>query len=320
MQLVTYKYLSQERAGALIDGEVLDFIASETLGICKWQYNSVADILAGGVTAMNLARETVKAASASKSKLRDNALLHRLDEIQLLAPVPRPTLIIMAGLNYSKHSEEMGDSPPIEPTGFIKASACVSGPDSPIVLPPAAPDFVDYGGELAFVFGKTAYNVAESEAMDYVAGYMCCNDVSARDWTPQFDAWMLDPAAIRYEPFSDPGTKNLRYKSFPTFLPCGPALVTADEVGDPHKLHLCTTVNGEIRQDTITETTFSIPKLIAYWSRIFEFKPGDILSTGSPGGVGVAKTPPVFLKAGDVVCVQIEKLGSIINKVMDFRG
>jgi len=319
MKLVTFSDLSQERAGAIIDGEVLDLMAAaETLGFSNWRYGSVAGILAGGSEAMGMAREIIDAAAGSKDILRDKGLLRQREQTQIIAPIPRPSLIMMAGSNYSKHSEEMGGSTALkEPHGFIKASGCVIGTGSPIVLPPAAPDMVDYEGELAVIFGKTAYNVQESEAMDYVAGYMCCNDVSARDWISEFDAWREDPT-ISYEAFSDPGTKNMRYKSFPTFMPCGPALVTADEVGDPHNLKLLTTVNGEIRQDTTTDMTFRIPKLIAYWSRIFEFKPGDILSTGSPGGVGVAMNPPVFLKEGDVVTIEIEKLGSITNAVIAF--
>ena len=318
MKLVTFYNLSQEQAGALIDDEVLDLAAAETLGVGNCQFKSVAEILEGGEKAMNTVRELVKAASGAKDILRDKGFLRRRDQTKLLAPLPHPTLLFCAGGNYAKHTQEMGTAPPTEPTGFIKAAGCVTGPECPIVLPPAAPDFVDYEGELMFVFGKTAYNVPESEAMDYVAGYMCCNDVSARDWIPKFNAWMADPAAIRYEAFSDPGARNLRYKSFPTFMPCGPALVTADEIDNPHELRLRTTVNGELRQDTLADLTFKIPKLIAYFSRIFEFKPGDIMATGSPSGVGAALNPPVYLKAGDVVTVEIEKLGCITNKVVDF--
>ena len=320
MKLVTFA-APEPRPGALIGDEVLDFRATREAGAgLDWTYESIHDVLRVGAPALNLARnvvELVTTHSGVQELLRRRGMLRHLGQAKLLAPIPNPQLVVCAASNYRSHSAEMGGAIPPEPACFIKASGCVVGRDHPIVLPPEAPGMVDYEGELCVIIGRPAYRVAESEALRYVAGYCCGNDVSARDWVGRFHDWQKDPIGNHYESFLDPGTLNLRYKSFPTFMPLGPALVTADEVTDPQDLHLRTLVNGEVRQDINTEDmTYGVAQMIAHYSKVFAFSPGDVIVTGSPPGVGVARRPPLFLKAGDVVTVEIERLGQLTNPVV----
>ncbi len=220
-----------------------------------------------------------------------------LEEVQLLAPVPDPEKIICIGLNYREHAREAGLEAPKYPMFFAKYRNALAGPYDPIVLPRVT-NKVDYEAELAVVMGKTGKHIPEERALEYVAGYMALNDVSARDFqrrTSQF----------------------LQGKTFDTFAPCGPFLVTADEVLDPHALAVRLRLNGQLMQDSSTrDFIFTIPQLIAYLSDIFTFAPGDIISTGTPQGVGYVRKPPVYLKSGDMVEVEVEQAGTLRNPVV----
>ncbi len=217
---------------------------------------------------------------------------------KLLAPVPRPGKVICVGLNYADHAAESGLAIPDEPVIFSKFSTSVCAPEDPIVLPRVS-NQVDYEAELVVVIGAGGRHIPESKALQHVAGYCCGHDVSARDWQ-----------------LAKPGKQWLLGKTFDTFAPFGPYLVTRDELEDPGNLHIELRLNGQVMQSSSTQQLiFSIPKLVAYISAVCTLEPGDVLFTGTPPGVGMARKPPVFLQPGDVVEVEIERLGVLRNTV-----
>ena len=218
----------------------------------------------------------------------------------LLAPVA-PSNILCIGLNYRAHAEETNSKIPNYPVLFMKGTATLQHPGSPIELPVhLASERVDYEGELAIVIGKQAKNVPKAHALDYVLGYTCANDVSARDWQKEKS-----------------GGQFCRGKGFDTFCPLGPVLVTPDEIPDPNRLRLRTLVNDEVLQDSTTaDMIFDVPTLIEFLSGSTTLLPGTVILTGTPPGVGMARTPPRFLKPGDTVTIEIEKIGRLVNPVI----
>lgn len=218
-----------------------------------------------------------------------------------LAPLV-PVNILAIGLNYKKHAAESGHQPPARPVLFIKATSSVQNPGDPIELPvKLASTKVDYECELAVVIGKRCKNATRANALDYVLGYMCGNDVSARDWQRDFG-----------------GGQWCQAKSFDTFTPLGPVLVTRDEIPDPNTLRIRTILNGETMQDWNTnDMVFDVPTLIEFLSGSKTLLPGTVIMTGTPHGVGFARNPPVWLKAGDTVTIDIEKIGALTNPVID---
>lgn len=220
---------------------------------------------------------------------------------KLLAPL-HPVDILCIGLNYQKHAEEGKCELPENPILFMKNSSAVQNPGDNIVLPRKLnSDKVDYECELAVVIGKPCLNVSKEEALDYVFGYTCANDVSARDWQK-----------------NGGGGQWCRGKTFATFCPLGPCLVTADEIPDPNALKIRTVLNGDVMQDWNTDDMiFDVPTLIEFLSASTLLAPGTVILTGTPHGVGMARTPPVFLKDGDSVSVEIEGIGTLTNPVAD---
>lgn len=216
----------------------------------------------------------------------------------LLAPVPDPRKIICLGLNYRDHAAESGMEIPTEPILFSKYPTTLVGHLADIVLPEESSQ-VDYEAELVIVVGKGGRRISQAKALEHVAGYTVGHDVSARDWQ-----------------LNKPGKQWMAGKTFDTFAPVGPALVTADEVPDPHALGIRLRLNGETMQDSSTsQLIFRVDETIAYLSKIFTLEPGDLIFTGTPPGVGMARKPPVWLKAGDVVEVEIDGLGTLRNGV-----
>ncbi len=219
-----------------------------------------------------------------------------LAEVRLLAPVPRPGKIFGIGLNYRDHAEESGQPVPEEPILFAKFTNSVIGPGAPIVIPAATAE-PDYEAELCVVIGRTAHDVDVSAALDHVAGYTCANDVSARDLQLSVSQWT-------------------RGKAVDTFLPCGPWLVTTDEIPDPQSLRVSCVLNGRTMQDSTTaQMVFGVAELVSFISRTCTLEPGDLIVTGTPPGVGFARTPPVWLKDGDEVTIEIEGIGALTNPV-----
>jgi len=214
----------------------------------------------------------------------------------LLPPVPPPEKILCIGLNYLDHAIETGAEPPTEPVVFSKFNSALVGDGDAIVLPSLSQE-VDYEAELVVVIGRTARHVAEGDAMKCVAGYTCGHDVSARDWQK-----------------GRPGGQWLLGKSFDTFAPIGPWLVTTDELPDPSNLRVKMHLSGEVVQDSTTaQLIFNIPQLISHLSQIMTLKAGDLIFTGTPPGVGAARKPPRFLRHGDVCTVEIEGIGPLTN-------
>jgi 2-keto-4-pentenoate hydratase/2-oxohepta-3-ene-1,7-dioic acid hydratase in catechol pathway len=231
------------------------------------------------------------------SELARIGVLERRAAVRMRAPIPRPGKILAVARNYPAHAAESGGERPAEPVLFLKATSAVIGPGEPIVLPKISRE-VDYEGELAVVIGRRAKDLETSGALACVAGYAAANDVSARDWQ-----------GVRGQHFIG--------KSFDTFAPLGPCVVTADAIPDPSDLLLTTRVSGEILQQARTkEMTFSVAELLAFASRITTLEPGDVLLTGTPAGVGKARKPPRWLRSGDVVEVEIEGIGVLPNPVV----
>ncbi len=226
---------------------------------------------------------------------------HPADVRKLLAPIV-PTGILCIGLNYRRHAAEGGAPTPKWPVLFMKTISSVQNPDDPIQLPRhLRSNEVDYECELAVVIGRAAKNVPKERALEYVLGYTCANDVSARDWQKEFG-----------------GSQWCRGKTFDTFCPLGPCLVTADELTQPNALKIRTVLNGEVMQDWNTDDMiFDVPTLIEFLSGSTTLLPGTVILTGTPHGVGMARKPPVWLKAGDRLTIEIEKIGSLTNPVVD---
>jgi 2-keto-4-pentenoate hydratase/2-oxohepta-3-ene-1,7-dioic acid hydratase in catechol pathway len=220
-----------------------------------------------------------------------------LDEVELLAPIRRPGKIMAIGLNYLDHCLEQGLVPPERPTLFTKFPTAVNDPGGQIRWDPMLTQRVDYEAELAVVIGKRTRRVPASDAYDYVFGYTCLNDLSARDLQKADGQWV-------------------RAKSLDTFCPIGPVVVTVDELQDPHNLAIRSWVNGELRQNSNTKHLIhDVPKLVAFLSAAFTLEPGDIITTGTPGGVGLHRKPPAFLKPGDHVAIEVEDIGRLENTI-----
>ncbi|HEX4005978.1 MAG TPA: fumarylacetoacetate hydrolase family protein [Acidobacteriaceae bacterium] len=217
-----------------------------------------------------------------------------LEAARLLAPLSNPPRVFCIGLNYRDHAIESKMEIPAVPTVFLKLTSSITGPNTPIVLPKVSTQ-PDYEAEFALVIGKGGHKIAAEAWRDHVFGYTILNDVSARDVQLVTSQWILG-------------------KSFPTFCPIGPALVTADEIPDPHALDIRLTIDGEELQHSNTrELIFRLPELIAYISSIAPLEPGDIISTGTPQGVGLGRKPQRWLKPGETVTVEIEGLGKLVN-------
>ncbi len=285
MRLVTFAHQNETRVGALISKNSRDYIYSFSRAQPSLP-DDMLRFLQAGDAAMASAKNALAAAD-------ERDLLPQADTA-LLAPLPCPNKIICVGHNYPDHA---GETPPAFPDIFGKFSNVVIGPNQPIVVTRASSQ-IDYEGELAVVIGQRARYVDEAHALGVVAGYTIFNDVTARDYQKRSSQWTLG-------------------KTFDTFGPMGPAVVTPDEIGDPANLELTLWVNGEQRQHTNTrDLLFSIPFLISYLSQALTLEPGDIISTGTPSGIGASRKPPVFMKSGDQVRVCIEKIGELINPVV----
>lgn len=219
---------------------------------------------------------------------------------KILAPLV-PAAILCTGLNYRKHAEETGAPLPKHPVLFMKMPSAIQNPGDPVEIPRhLVSEKVDYEAELAIVIGKLAKNVSRENAMDYVFGFTCANDISARDWQKEFG-----------------GSQWCRGKTFDTFAPMGPVIVTTDEISNPGTLGIRTILNGEVMQDSNTsDLIFDIPALIEFYSGSTTLVPGTVILTGTPSGVGMARKPPVFLKPGDHVTVEIDGIGSLTNPVV----
>lgn len=314
MRLVTFQTEYGPRIGTVINEHVLDLQLA-----CELHYGerghgkphviaqaffpaSMVDFLQGGDEAINLARtlatEFLDYASTPRvmRDLAERRAVVRLKDLRLAAPIPRPGKILCLGTNYWDHAKEAGQEPPEVPAIFTKSPGCVIGPGDPILLPKVS-NQVDFEVELAFVIGRRAKDVPDGKALDYVAGYTVFHDVSARDYQLSTSQWHIG-------------------KTFDTFGPMGPFLVTRDEVPNPHGLEIELRLNGEVMQKSNTRNlVFGVSRLVAYLSEVMTLEPGDVVSTGTPGGVGMHLNPPRFLRPGDVCSLTIQNLGTLENPV-----
>jgi 2-keto-4-pentenoate hydratase/2-oxohepta-3-ene-1,7-dioic acid hydratase in catechol pathway len=279
MRLVTFRRAgTSAEPGVLSDGRVV--------GLSGAGYTSVQAIIENWETARQdieaFLKEPPKEAAAP------------LESLTLLAPIPRPPKLICVGLNYRDHAAESKMEIPAVPTIFNKFPNVVIGPGEPIVLPKnsAKPD---YEAEFAFVIGKGGRHIAAADWRNHVFGYTIVNDVSARDFQMQTTQWLMG-------------------KTFDTFAPMGPCIVTADEIDDPHKLDVKMTINGQVLQNSNTrELIFPIPELVAFLSSVVTLEPGDVVSTGTPSGVGFSHKPPRWLRPGDECVVSVTGIGELRN-------
>lgn len=259
------------------------------IGLAGAGYPDILQVLGGGDAAL----QAVKAWGLNP----DQASVYPLVSAKLMAPVPKPPKLICVGLNYRDHAIESNMAIPERPTIFSKFSNCVISPGDTIVLPKASTQ-PDYEAELAFVVGKGGRHISADKWQEHVFGYTNLNDVSARDFQLATSQWLMG-------------------KTFDTFAPMGPYLVTADEIADPHDLDIKITVSGEVLQSSNTKhLIFRIPELIAYLSSVFTLEPGDVVSTGTPAGVGFARKPPRYLRDGDECVVEVQGLGQLRNPVV----
>jgi acylpyruvate hydrolase len=280
VRLISYDDGSSPHAGLLVDEEV--FAISGKIAPAKSVRGLLGQLDADAVLALG-------------DRVRAQQDPVALSAVRLLAPLPDPEKIICLGLNYRDHARESGQEPPSAPMWFAKFANSLIGSGESIVLPAAHPDHVDYEAELAVVIGRRARGVDAATALRHVAGAMPFNDVSARDLQFQNQLWTSG-------------------KAIDTFAPCGPALVTLDEIDDLQALGLRTRINGELVQEGATsDQIFGVAELVAWLSRTMTLVPGDIIATGTPAGVGASKGR--FLRSGDVVEVEVDGLGGVSNPV-----
>ena len=256
--------------------------------------SNVVDLTAAGCK--NMLEAITAGICEVPGELGDHAV-HRLDEVRIHAPLANPPRLFAIGLNYREHATESGLTLPDYPVVFFKLQTSIVGPGDAIVLPTNSRE-PDWEAELAFVISKGGFRIDAADWREHVYGYTIINDVSARDIQRSTTQWSMS-------------------KSFPTFCPMGPAIVTADEIADPHNLAIGLSIDGEVLQNSSTsELIFKIPQLIEYLSSITPLLPGDVVSTGTPPGVGLGRKPKRWLKPGETVTVTVEGLGSLTNPVV----
>lgn len=291
MRLVTYRSGDATRAGAVYQGYVVD-VNRLTSGAAPAE---MIALLTAGEPALTAVRRAL--AERDGAALAAQGLAQPQADVKLAAPVPTPGKIVAIGLNYRQHAVEANMEIPSEPVVFAKLPSTVIGPDEPIVIPPVTTK-ADYEAELAVVIGKPAKNVSAAAAYEYVAGYTCHNDVSAREWQFKTSQWMIG-------------------KNFDTFSPLGPCIVTRDEIPDPHALELRCRVDGqELQYSGTGDMIFAVPEVIAYLSQVMTLLPGDIIATGTPGGIGASRKPRRYLQPGQRVEVEISDVGILSNPVV----
>jgi 2-keto-4-pentenoate hydratase/2-oxohepta-3-ene-1,7-dioic acid hydratase in catechol pathway len=306
MKLVTIDAWPSGRTGVLIGDEVLDFaLAAPALPLAGYVPGAMPALLAGGAEGLDVIRRVIDRAGAESARLREIGALKPLSTVKLIAPVPRPGILLSHGRAYKSHLKEMNRTQaPENPSAFLKNVNSIVGTGTAIRLPPQFPDMVDQEAEFSIVFGAPCHNIKEDEAMACVAGYTMINDVSARNWVENF------------QKTGDPDLNRMG-KQLPGFTPMGPVIATKDEIPDPHDVTVRSMINERVMQDARTsDLIWTIPYLIAFFARWYAFKPGDVLSTGSPAGVGYGRNPKVFIKPGDVISVMASGVGTLQNPVI----
>jgi 2-keto-4-pentenoate hydratase/2-oxohepta-3-ene-1,7-dioic acid hydratase in catechol pathway len=297
MRLVTYQFKHTNHLGALVGESIIDLAAAFRERFPDRHLpETMLALLQTNDQAQKAGEESLFAVLHEILQEPDLQTHHALTDVTLLPPVLNPEKVICLGLNYQAHAAEKQQAAPDYPMLFHKTAGSLLGAGGAIRIPPVTQQ-VDYEGELAVIIGRTCYRVSAEEALDYVAGYACANDVSARD--------------LQYR------TKQFTQgKMLDTFCPLGPTLVTKDEIADPHNLTIRTRLNDELVQNGHTgHMIFHIPFIISYISQFATLQPGDVILTGTPEGVGFARNPQLFMQPGDTVSVEIEQIGVLTNEV-----
>jgi acylpyruvate hydrolase len=313
MKLVTYSLQGQVALGALSNNRVVDLHRAHRAALSHAgdaDELAVADLrvpanlsglLRGGAVSMAAARRALTFVEEQRAMDHTAGLWHSVADVEVLAPIQRPAKVVCVGLNYRSHLAEIGDPIPEYPILFHKAATSIIGHGQAIVLPRISRQ-VDYEGELAVVIGRRGKYIPEDNALSYVAGYTCANDVSAHDIEFRTSQWTSG-------------------KMLDTFCPLGPVLLTGDEVPDPGSFCLKTVLNGQTMQEEWTsDMVFPVAFLISYISSLATLEPGDIILTGTPAGIGCNRKPQVFLQAGDRISVQIDGIGTLANPVVAEEG
>jgi len=294
MRLVTYESDGHWRAGIIVDEDVVDSSIAAMAADIDFDSEWISNRELIQLSKKQLTRFENAAWEVARARDSD-MVVFPIETARLGPPIPDPDKIICLGLNYKSHAEEAGLKPPEVPILFAKYRNALTGPTSPIVLPKTSQE-IDYEAELAVVIGKRGKDIPVENALEHVAGYMAFHDVSARDLQFRAGQWLSG-------------------KSLDTFAPCGPSLVV-NEINDPQNLNISTRLNGETLQNSNTKhMIFSVAETIAYISSLMTLEPGDIIATGTPEGVGFKRTPPIFLRDGDIVEVEVEKIGTLRNPV-----
>ncbi|MEY9867639.1 fumarylacetoacetate hydrolase family protein [Peribacillus sp. RS7] len=286
MKIATFSVQDEQHIGLVQDDRIISLTAlgSDEFPACMKKFIERGSEL------------RTRAEQLIEQRVNDDAIF-RLSEVNVLPPIAQPEKIICVGLNYIDHCKETGMERPASPVIFSKYANAIAGHNDAIEIPINSTE-VDFEAELAVVIGREAKHVSEEEANDYVFGYTIMNDISARDLQFQDGQWS-------------------RGKTADTFAPFGPVVVTHDEVGDPHNLAISLELNGEIMQDSNTSNLiFTVPKIISFLSQSMTLKPGDLIATGTPPGVGMGRNPKIWLKNGDRLNVSIEKIGTLSNHVI----
>ncbi|GGX19349.1 hypothetical protein GCM10007242_27750 [Pigmentiphaga litoralis] len=317
MKLLTFLLDGGTEPGVMIDDTWLVALNRwhDVYSIGEATPHSIKAMLEQGDGALDSIRsithQVMQMAPKEMELAKQRHVLLKVSDICFAPPIVDPGVILMSGGAYRSHALEMKVKEPETPTGFIKSSHAVIGSGDAIQLPNVAPDMVDWEGEFACVIGRPCHDVSAVTALDYVAGYTIVNDVSARDWV----RGLLSADGTPMEIARRAGLNHLG-KQFPTFCPIGPFLVTKDELDLDNGLTITTRLNGKTKQSANTrDLLFRVAETVSYFSQWHRFLPGDVITTGSPAGVGFAAVPPCFMKGGDVIEVEVEGVGILRNRV-----
>jgi len=313
MKLLTLRVNREVHPAVLTGDEVLDLVlAADVIPLARFVPPDTRRLLSGGTEGLNVIRRVLELAAAGKTRdaLRSAGALLAFADAKLAPVVPDPNIILSGSMNSRGHLHEMNDPIPELPSAFEKTRSALAASGDDILRPPGHADMIDWEGEFCIVVGATCHRVSEEDAMHYVAGYTLMNDISAREYVlPFVTAKGAAPTAQAWE-------RNVLGKNFPTFCPVGPVIATPDEFPAAFDYHMETLVNGEVMQSSTKEDlVFGPAQMLAYYSNFHIFEPGDIISMGSPPGVGMARRPQLFLKPGDVVEVRVQEIGTLVNKI-----
>ena len=311
MKLLTIKSGGRFFPSILVGQDVLNLVAAqEVIPLARLIPDSMTRLLGSGPEGLKLIERvgTMAFETPAIDLLRSAGAVAAFKSVVLGPVVPEPDLVLSGSMNSHGHLREMGDEVPLFPCAFHKVRSALAGSGSAILAPPGHGDMIDWEGEFCVVIGARCHQVSEADALNYVVGFTLMNDVSARDFAKPFiTASKPSPTAQAWE-------RNVLGKNYPTFAPIGPVIATKDEFPKPLSYRMETIVNGEVMQSsTQDDLVFGPARMIAYFSQFYVFQPGDIISMGSPPGVGMARKPPRFLKPGDMVEVRVDGIGSLVS-------